>query len=147
LPTFSLETLLKLLKERLDLLKEDLAALYDRMRREREVLVDMEEALRTFMDEFSRKCNASPRAFDLLSFQQFFPQMEGKIEAQRKRISLTEGEIEQKKREIIALSLRLKTIERLKERELESLRTERRRQESKTLDEMGGRAKKSFPQS
>lgn len=142
--TFSLETLLKVLKERLDLLREDLAALEEKKRKEREDLAAMEEALRAFQEEFSERCNSLPRAFDLLSYQKFFPMMEERIKGQRKRISLTEEEIERKRREIIAVSLRVKTLERLKDREREKEKALGRREEAKTLDELPNHSKGSF---
>lgn len=142
--TFSLETLLKVLKEKLDLLREELAALEEKREREREYLLALEDDLNALRKAFSHRCGVPTSPLDLLSFQRFFPQLEERVRRQRQNIALTEEEIESKRKEIMAVSLRIKTLERLKEREGEAQRIQERRTESKALDELSSR-KKRFP--
>lgn len=143
--TFSLETLLKVLKERLDILKEELAALEERRQRERECLLALEKDLLAFRKAFSQRCETPTSPFELLSFQRFFLHLEERVKGQRQKVALTEEEIRSKRKEIVEVSLRMKTLERLKEKEEESQRIQERRSESKALDEFSNRGKGRFP--
>ena len=142
--TFSLETLLKLTKEKLDLLREEHRKLKEELLREKAILKDLEQLKLHHRESFSRKCKDTVSSLELLSFQEFFAALQGKIDRQREKVFSLEGVLEEKRREILKTSLNLRLLEKLREREFNHYKAELRRQESKRLDEFGQRLKRTF---
>ncbi len=142
--TFSLEILLKLTREKLDLLKEEHRKLKEQLVYEKAILKDLEELKLRHREGFLRKCSKMLSSLELLSFQRFLTALQGKIDRQREKVSSLEGVLKEKEGEILKASLNLRLLEKLREREFSHYKVELRREESRRLDEFGQRLKRTF---
>ncbi len=141
---FSLETLLRIAREKLDLLREEFTLIKGLLDREEKTLKELENIRSLHLKKFSALKKDPLEAQELLIFENYLTLLREKIRSQKGKILEIKENLEAKKGELIHASMRMKLLEKAKEKELLNYKVSQRHKESKGLDQWAQRSKKGL---
>lgn len=133
---FSLETVLNHRKQREEALQKEFSILQKELFIERERLEMLEEIRRRNLEELQRKQRGGTSASGVMLYDNYIKQISKDLEKQTDKITEVEGNLHQKRGELIEAMKRRKTLDRLKEKEWEAYRKEFERKEQIFMSEI-----------
>lgn len=133
---FSLETVLNHRKQREEALQKEFSILQKELFIERERLEMLEEIRRRNLEELQRKQRGGTSASGVMLYDNYIKQISKDLEKQTDKITEGEGNLHQKRGELIEAMKRRKTLDRLKEKEWEAYRKEFERKEQIFMSEI-----------
>ena len=139
---FSLETILRLAREKFDLLREEFKLIKGLLDREEKTLKELENIHSSHLKRFPALKKDPLEARELLIFENYLTLLRERIRFQKSKILEVKKNLEAKKSELIQASRKVKLLEKAKEKELLNYRASQRHKESKNLDQWAQRSKK-----
>jgi len=141
---FSLETILRLAREKFDLLREEFKLIKGLLDREEKTLKELENVHSSHLKRFPALKKDPLEARELLIFENYLTLLREKIRSQKGRVLEVKKNLEAKKGELIHASRKVKLLEKAKEKELLNHKASQRHKESKRLDQWAQRGKKGL---
>jgi flagellar export protein FliJ len=141
---FSLETLLRVAREKLDLLKEEFKLIKGLLDREEKSLKELENLKSLHLERFPALNRDPIEVRELLFFENYLTALREKIRSQKGKVGQIKESLETKKGELIQTSTRVKLLEKAKEKEFLNYKASQRHKESKRLDQWAQRDKKNW---
>ena len=136
--TFRFQTLLNTKEHLEELKKNELAVLLGRLRVENERLTEMVHSLADCRDEYIRRDNGT--VAEIQKYSEYFDKLGADIAKQKQVIANTETEVEDKRKELIAVQKERLALDRLKQKDYAKYMKELALWERKFLDEIGSNA-------
>lgn len=117
---FSLETVLDYKQQALDAIRTEHGAILARVRAQEEVVDGLEQEHRQVDGEFSQRKLEGLTILDALNYEQYLRALEREILEERRKLSMLRHQEEQKRAQVVEARKETATIEKLKERKLDS---------------------------
>jgi len=117
---FSLETVLDYKQQVLDALRAEHGAILAQVRDQEEVLRRLEEQYRQSNDDFTRRKMEGMTISEALGFEQYLRMEEYRIEVETEKLRELQKKEEAKRAQVLETKLETSSIEKLRERKLDS---------------------------
>ena len=144
---FNLEPLLNHRRYQEEILQKDLAALKIRLVIEKEKLAVLRQKKRKTIQQLQRKQSDGRPASEIKLFVDFIGRLTNETEAQRQKVMEAERNFNRKRQDLIAAMKKRKTLERLKEKDMQFYEQKQLKKERNLMDEVAGHQfiQKSWP--
>ena len=132
---FSLETVLDYKQQVLDALQAEHGAILARVRAQEEVLEDLEEQHRALNAEFSQRKMEGLTILDAMHYEQYLRAAEREIEKAAQLLEQLRQEEERKRAQVVGAKQDTSSLEKLKEKKLDSYNKAVQKSEEAMIDE------------
>ncbi|MFQ5449533.1 MAG: flagellar export protein FliJ [Nitrospinaceae bacterium] len=134
---FRFETLLKVNKEREDLIQKELGRILSHLQNQKERLRFMEDITEDRKKQLNRKMGEEMSVNSMMLYNNFFMGVQLEKTRQEKVIAEVAEKFESKKQELLAAMRKRRTLEILKERDFSAFKKLQNKTEVDMLDETG----------
>ena len=135
---FNLEPLLNHRRYQEEILQKDLAGLKIRLVIEKEKLAVLRQKKRQTIQQLQRKQSDGRPASEIKLFVDFIGRLTNETEAQRQKVMEAERNFNRKRQDLIAAMKKRKTLERLKEKDMQVYEQKQLKKERNLMDEVAG---------
>ncbi len=136
---FNLEPLLNHRRYQEEVFQKELAGLKIRLAAEKDKLWVLRQKKRKYVQQLQEKQTEGRAASEIKLFVDFVDQLSKEMEAQRQNLLEAERDFNLKRQDLIAALKKRKTLDRLKEKGLQSYEQEQLKKERSFMDEVAGR--------
>lgn len=133
---FNLEPLLNHRRYQEEILQKDLADLKIRLAAEKEKLGVLRQKMRNTIRQLQKTQSAGKPASEIKLYVDFIGRLSKEMEAQRKKVLEAERKFNQKRQDLIAAMKKRKTLDRLKEKDLQVYEKKQLKKERNLMDEV-----------
>ena len=133
---FSLETVLDYKQQVLDALQVEHGAILARVRAQEAEIEEIEAAYRHLNGEFSRRKIEGITIVDAMKYEQYLRATERQLEEAYKRLEELRKQAEAKRQEVVEAKKETSSIEKLREKKLESYNQAVQKSEEAMIDEL-----------
>lgn len=133
---FNLEPLLNHRRYQEEILQKDLADLKIRLAAEKEKLGVLRQKMRNTIRQLQKTQSAGKPASEIKLYVDFIERLSKEMEAQRKKVLEAERKFNQKRQDLIAAMKKRKTLDRLKEKDLQVYEKKQLKKERNLMDEV-----------
>ena len=133
---FNLEPLLNHRRYQEEILQKDLADLKIRLAAEKEKLGVLRQKMRNTVQQLQKTQSAGKPASEIKLYVDFIERLSKEMEAQRKKVLEAERKFNQKRQDLIAAMKKRKTLDRLKEKDLQVYEKKQLKKERNLMDEV-----------
>ena len=133
---FNLEPLLNHRRYQEEILQKDLADLKIRLAAEKEKLGVLRQKMRNTVQQLQKTQSAGKPASEIKLYVDFIERLSKEMEAQRKKVLESERKFNQKRQGLIAAMKKRKTLDRLKEKDLQVYEKKQLKKERNLMDEV-----------
>ena len=136
---FNLESLLNHRRYQEEVFQKELAGLKIRLAAEKDKLWVLRQKKRKYLQQLQEKQTEGRPASEIKLFVDFVDQLSKEMEAQRQNVLEAEHDFNLKCQDLIAAMKKRKTLDRLKEKGLQTYEQEQLKKERSFMDEVAGR--------
>jgi len=133
---FNLEPLLNHRRYQEEILQKELADLKIRLAAEKEKLGVLRQKMRNTIRQMQKTQSAGKAASEIKLYVDFIGRLSKEMEAQRKKVLEAERKFNQKRQDLIAAMKKRKTLDRLKEKDLQVYVKKQLKKERNLMDEV-----------
>lgn len=132
---FSLETVMEYKQQVLDSLRAEHGAILARVRRQEELIEELEADYRALAGEFNQRKLEGISILDAMKYEQYLRSSERQLEAAYARLEELRKQEEAKRSEVVEAKKETSSIEKLRERKLEGYNKAVQKSEEAMIDE------------
>lgn len=133
---FSLETVLDYKQQALDALQVEHGAILAQVRAQEMAIEEMEAAYRHLDGEFIRRKQEGITVVDAMKYDQYLRAMERQLEEAYQRLEELKKQAEKKRQEVVEAKKETSSIEKLREKKLDSYNKAVQKSEEAMIDEL-----------
>ena len=133
---FSLETVMEYKQQVLDSLQAEHGAILAKVRRQEELIEELEAAYRHLAQEFNRRKLEGISILDAMKYEQYLRSMERQIQEETERLEELRAQEEAKREQVVEAKKDTSAIEKLREKKLESYNKAVQKSEEAMIDEL-----------
>ena len=133
---FALETVLEYKQQILDSLQAEHGAILARIRQQEEHIEALEAEYRHLSQEFNRRKAEGISILDALKYEQYLRAMERQLEEAYQRLEQLRKQAEEKRQEVVEAKKETSSIEKLREKKLDSYNKAVQKSEESMIDEL-----------
>ena len=132
---FSLETVLDYKQQALDALRAEHGAILAKVRRQEELIEELEAAYRHLAQEFNRRKLEGISILDAMKYEQYLRSSERQLEEAYQHLAKLQKQEEAKRDEVVEAKKETSSIEKLREKKLEGYNKAVQKSEEAMIDE------------
>ena len=132
---FSLETVMEYKQQVLDSLQAEHGAILAKVRRQEELIEELEAAYRHLAQEFNRRKLEGISILDAMKYEQYLRSSERKLEETYQHLAKLQKQEEAKRDEVVEAKKETSSIEKLREKKLEGYNKAVQKSEEAMIDE------------
>ena len=133
---FSLETVLEYKQQVLESLQTEHGALLAQVRRQEERIEKLEADYRAMAGEFNQRKAEGISILDAIKYEQYLRAMERQLEEAYQRLEQLRKQAEEKRQEVVEAKKETSSIEKLREKKLDSYNKAVQKSEESMIDEL-----------
>ena len=132
---FSLETVMEYKQQVLDSLQAEHGAILAKVRRQEELIEELEAAYRHLAQEFNRRKLEGISILDAMKYEQYLRSSERQLEETSQHLAKLQKQEEAKRDEVVEAKKETSSIEKLREKKLEGYNKAVQKSEEAMIDE------------
>lgn len=133
---FSLETVMEYKQQVLDSLQTEHGAILAKVRRQEALIEELEAAYRHLAQEFNRRKLEGISILDAMKYEQYLRSSERQLEEAYQHLAELQKQEEAKRDEVVEAKKETSSIEKLREKKLESYNKAMQKSEEAMIDEL-----------
>ena len=136
--TFKLEPLLNHRRYQEEVLQKELAELKSRLEKEKEKLRDLRKRKRDYLQQLQKKQKAGRPASEIQLYLHFVDYLSIKVDERNRLVRNAEQKVNTKRKDLIEAMKKRKTLDKLKEKDLQAHQKKWLKKERDFMDEVAG---------
>ena len=133
---FNLESLLNYRRYQEEILQKELADFKNQLIQQEQQLRQLKQAWRKYSLELHQRQRSGGTVSGVIIYFRYLDRLTADIEKQKRRVLKTKKQFEKKRRELLDIVKKRKTLEKLKEKGFDTFQQQQRKKERDLLDEV-----------